>query len=283
MLLVVGKGISLDGSDRGNRSHTPEPVVELPDRNLRHRGDLAIRIAIGEALNGFPFLTFLISSFLCGPEPGIVVACLTGFIVLRFFLPPFSSFLLIGANQWLGFGSHQRQEMVGVMQIVLNSHRKQAELRSQLVDFNRLLECMVEERTAALKKEIAEREASQAQVHQLKMESIGHLTGGVAHDFNDMLAIIIGGIDLVERRLVGTEDPKLIRSLKNARRATGGGSERAAPGIFSPPAPGSGDDRCQQVCRWGVRAPASVAGREHPDRDRACSRPVVDICRSEPA
>jgi signal transduction histidine kinase len=118
-------------------------------------------------------------------------------------------------------------EMVGVMQIVLNSYRKQAELRSKLVEFNRLLECMVEERTAALKKEIAEREASQAQVHQLqKMESIGHLTGVVAHDFNNMLAIIIGSIDLAERRLVGTEDPKLIRSSKNARRATGGSSGR---------------------------------------------------------
>ena len=96
MLLVVGKGISLDGSDRGSRSHTQEPLVELPDRNLRHRGDLAIRIAIGEALNGFRFLTFLpailISSFLGGVGPGIVVACLTGFIVQRFFLPPFNSF-----------------------------------------------------------------------------------------------------------------------------------------------------------------------------------------------
>lgn len=57
---------------------------------------LAIRIAIGEALNGFRFLTFLpailISSFLGGVGPGIVVACLTGFIVQRFFLPPFNSF-----------------------------------------------------------------------------------------------------------------------------------------------------------------------------------------------
>jgi PAS domain S-box-containing protein len=59
------------------------------------------------------------------------------------------------------------------------------------------LERMVGERTAALRE--AEETLHQAQ----KLESLGQLTGGVAHDFNNILQVIGGNLDLLKAQFPG--------------------------------------------------------------------------------
>ena len=58
-----------------------------------------------------------------------------------------------------------------------------------------------------LKQAEEEREKLQAQLNQAqKMESVGRLAGGVAHDFNNMLSVIIGNAELALRH-VSSNDP----------------------------------------------------------------------------
>ncbi len=61
--------------------------------------------------------------------------------------------------------------------------------------------------------ERARQELCQAQ----KMESLGHLTGGVAHDFNNLLTVIIGSLGLLKKRLPG--DQRTADLLQNALEA----------------------------------------------------------------
>ncbi|HCG0253365.1 TPA: PAS domain S-box protein, partial [Pseudomonas aeruginosa] len=61
--------------------------------------------------------------------------------------------------------------------------------------------------------ERARQELFQAQ----KMESLGHLTGGVAHDFNNLLTVIIGSLGLLKKRLPG--DQRTADLLQNALEA----------------------------------------------------------------
>ena len=66
-----------------------------------------------------------------------------------------------------------------------------------LVGFAKVTRDMTEHRKA----QQALEEAREALFQSQKMEAVGQLTGGVAHDFNNMLAGIIGAMELLRRRI----------------------------------------------------------------------------------
>ena len=96
----------------------------------------------------------------------------------------------------------------------------------QLSQANAQLEARVAERDAALaalERANAERQRTEALLRQSqKMESIGQLTGGVAHDFNNFLNVVLANLERVERGL-----PAGSRLLEPVRDAMTG-AERAA-------------------------------------------------------
>lgn len=78
---------------------------------------------------------------------------------------------------------------------------------------NDTLEQRVEERTAAL----VQAEEALRQAH--KMEAVGQLTGGLAHDFNNILAGIGGSLDLIRTRLMQGQIDELDRYVTGAQQA----------------------------------------------------------------
>ena len=91
-----------------------------------------------------------------------------------------------------------------------------AERTAELQRFNDQLELRIEERTR-------ERETAIAQLFEAqKLDTIGQLTGGVAHDFNNVLMAVLGSLSLLEKRL--PDDPRSHRLLQNALQ----GAQRGA-------------------------------------------------------
>ena len=97
--------------------------------------------------------------------------------------------------------------------------RQKAE--AQLQKAKEELERRVEERTRDLQNQIAERKMAERQFIQAqKMEAVGHLTGGISHDFNNLLTIILGNLDWLSERVETDEKSSHLveEAMKAAKR-----------------------------------------------------------------
>jgi signal transduction histidine kinase/CheY-like chemotaxis protein len=123
--------------------------------------------------------------------------------------------------------------LASALRTAIRSRTKQYEVRDHIdlqARSTQKLEHLVAERTAALERtnrELVEQIAERARVEELlrhaqKMEAIGQLTGGLAHDFNNMLAVIMGGLNMLARRLKNS-DPGIAKyvdmSIEGTQRA----------------------------------------------------------------
>jgi signal transduction histidine kinase/ActR/RegA family two-component response regulator len=192
---------------------------------------LIIRLMLGTALTGYPFLTFvgavMITAFLGGAGSGVMTATLSFFLAEYFLIVPLG-----------GRGAHWPMMLVvalvygvltGTIIAIIHGMQKAsaAERRSEaaLRTLNVELEERIAIRTEELRAEMAGRAEALGRIRQMqKMDSLGQLTGGISHDFNNMLSVIIGSLDMARRRLATGDIARAEDAIDNASE----GAQRAA-------------------------------------------------------
>jgi signal transduction histidine kinase len=100
------------------------------------------------------------------------------------------------------------------------------------------------------------RAAPEAQLRESqKMEPIGTLAGGVAHDFNNILGAILGNVELA--RQDAAANPRTLESLEEIRKAGHRRRSHSADSLFQPPPADAAPSDGGPTCRGGIRPSAA--------------------------
>jgi len=96
----------------------------------------------------------------------------------------------------------------------------QGELERANADLDARVRAKTRELRAA---ERAKREVERERRHAQKLEAIGRLTGGVAHDFNNVLAVVLNALPQIKAKVTGDAEAQSL--LKSAEQATKRGAK----------------------------------------------------------
>ena len=136
----------------------------------------------------------------------------------RVYLPPSNGVVSrLGRVLQLFTGARSAIETLAEQQAELQlSYRALSDSYDALRLREKLLEAEIEERRRA---EAALRRSEQQLLHSQRMEAMGRLAGGVAHDFNNLMTTVLGNASILQENPIAA-DPELRRGLLEIRGAT---------------------------------------------------------------
>lgn len=95
--------------------------------------------------------------------------------------------------------------------------RRLGDAHHELEDANVALEARVEVRTRELQEQRRGREEAEKRLHQAqRLQAVGQLSGGIAHEFNNLLTVVVNSLEVIDAEPEAEGLPELVRQAKDA-------------------------------------------------------------------